>query len=155
MQYSAARALIRSGDILAWCGTQSISQLIRHVEGGSWSHVGIAWVIGGRVLVLQAQEFSGINIMPLSQLLPVDWISTSIHWTEAVEAKALARVGEAYSYLDALRVGLGLRPHSDKICSLFANSIDGFDFSPEGLTPSRLVELLMDNGKFLRRLTAV
>ena len=66
MIYSAARPLIRSGDILAWRGTAPLAKLIRHVEGGSWSHVGVAWAIGGRVLVLQAQEFTGINITPLS-----------------------------------------------------------------------------------------
>lgn len=111
--YPMARAVIRSGDLLAWRGSGLVGRMIRHWTGESWSHVGIAWVIGGRVLVLEAREGRGVVASPLSRRLGCYSLPTGAAWDEPMQARALERLGEPYSYLDALRAGLGLRPSGD------------------------------------------
>jgi hypothetical protein len=103
---------IRSGDLLAWKGTSWVGRFIRHWTGSDFSHVGIAWVFADRVFVLEAREFRGVQITPLSSALPCYWISTGIKWTPALEEAALDEVGQRYSFADAIRAGVGLKPRS-------------------------------------------
>jgi hypothetical protein len=55
MKYEAAREKVKSGDLLAWShrGWRSWYdiqiQLVRFFTQSEYSHVGIAWVVGGRV----------------------------------------------------------------------------------------------------------
>ena len=73
MIYQDARVDIQSGDLLAWSGRSAIGRFIRSWTGGTASHVGVAWVVAGRVLVLEAREGRGVTVRPLSRALPAIW----------------------------------------------------------------------------------
>ena len=161
MLYDAARAEIRSGDLLAWRGTSFLGRLVRAVTGGSWSHVGIAWWYRGRLLVLEAKEGRGVSIRNASHALPFDHVSTGLSWTAAAEDRTFAELGMPYSWLDALRAGLGLRtnPADGFICSEFAAHVlaacdNGKSTVPLMPTPARLVEHFLEHGGRLVAVTA-
>lgn len=113
MKYSEARPLIQSGDVLLWSyrgGWNSWHniklQLVRIWTRSDLVHVGVAWVVGGRVMVVEAVS-TGVRIFPLSRLLPFYWINTGC-WNDEIEQEALKHVGDKYSYWDAIKGGLGL-----------------------------------------------
>lgn len=119
MRYDEARDEIRSGDLLAWSHRGWGSwydfqiQAVRIFTQSEYSHVGIAWVIAGRVFVLEAVG-GGVRIMPLSALLPCYWLRLGATWTPAAEAAALGEVGKPYSKLQAIAAFLGrLRAGAD------------------------------------------
>ena len=72
-KYSEYRDQIKSGDLLAWShrGFRSWHdfkvQAVRLFTQSEYSHVGIAWVVGGRVFVIEAVE-PRVRIFPLSKL---------------------------------------------------------------------------------------
>lgn len=147
--YANHRGEIRSGDLLAWShrGWGSLYDLqvqaVRMFTRSEYCHVGIAWVIGGRVLVLEAVS-AGVRIMPLSSLLPCYWLPLSVAWNWVVEDFALARVGERYSRWQAVLAGLRLlKPGEDRLwqCAEYAwmnLAHAGTDLGPV-ITPSGLV----------------
>lgn len=154
MRYDEARPLIRSGDLIAFRGEGWLSRLIRSLSGGSWSHVGIAWVFRGRVFLLEAREGRGVGIRALSEVGAFDWIGINGNWSEAVEALALELLGREYAYADAVLVGLGLAPRAHgEICSEYAGRIVDVVRAkwqiPKGLSPAALVECALDNGASL------
>lgn len=112
MNYADARNRIGSGDVLAWShkGWSSFYdfqvQMVRLFTRSEYCHVGMAWVIGGRVFVLEAVS-SGVRIMPLSRLLPCYWLRLA-RWSDTVEELALAKVGQPYSKWQALLAGFGM-----------------------------------------------
>lgn len=138
--YPQARAGIRSGDLLAWRGTGLIGRLVRHWTGESWSHVGIAWVIGGRVLVLEAREGRGVVAAPLSHRLNCYHLPTGVAWDEAMQARALDSLGGRYNVLDALRAGLGMRPDgSGWQCAEYAAYVLGLAHRVGSFTPGEIM----------------
>lgn len=143
--YAKFRPLIKSGDLLAWSGTSSFGNLIRRWTGSSYSHVGIAWVIGDRVFVLEALDGRGVVISPLSNRLSCYHIETRTNWTVTMEAKALALqlIGKPYSYLDALRAGLHLKPRSGGYqCVKYAAEV--LHLQLPNYVPDTLVSLLLE-----------
>ena len=154
------RSQIRSGDLLAWRGATALDELIEHVSGGSYCHVGIALVENGDIFVLQAMECAGVEKVHLADHLPCDRIETGIAWTSETEAFALAKLGQRYSYLDALEVGLGLAPTDRRglICSTYARDVllkAGVKLPLAGMTPSAIVNDLIDLGCSLRLVRSV
>lgn len=149
--YPFIRPLIKSGDLLAWRHSTLFAELIRHWTGGSYSHVGIAWLFRDRIFVLQDKEKQGINLVALSDNLPCDWISTGAVWTEIVETEAMRHLGQSYSFLNCILAGLNIHPVGVKrICSEYAYSIlqlSGVIEKQHALTPVQLVDLLLDLGK--------
>lgn len=142
--YPQARAGIRSGDLLAWRGTGLIGRLVRHWTGESWSHVGIAWVISGRVLVLEARDGRGVVAVPLSERLDCYHLPTGAVWDEAMQARALDHLGGRYSVTDAIRAGLGLRPReSGWQCAEYAAHVLGLSGRVKGFTPGLVVEAVV------------
>ena len=142
MIYQDARVDIQSGDLLAWSGRSTIGRFIRSWTGSTASHVGVAWVVAGRVLVLEAREGRGVTVRPLSRALPAIWVQRDAPWPEALETLALERLGEPYSYWGALRAGLGLRLCSRGWqCAEYAASI--LDISLRSPTPAALVEAVL------------
>jgi len=126
-----AREHIRSGDILAWGHDRWGSfydlkiQLVRMFTRSEYCHVGVAWVIAGRVFVLEAVS-AGVRIFPLSRLLPFYWVPLRAAWEDEVEAWALRQVGEPYSQWQAVLAGLGLlKPGADSIwqCAEYAAEV--------------------------------
>ncbi len=105
MKYSDARPQIKSGDVLAWTDTSwehLEAQLVRMFTRSEYTHVGIAWVIGGRVFILEAVS-PKIRIFPLSKEVPFFWIPMKDYWNDEVEEYALSLVGNKYSRLEAIR----------------------------------------------------
>ena len=152
--YSDIRPLIKSGDLFAWRKTTPFAQLIRHWTGSSYSHVGIAWTFRNRVFILQDKEKQGINLVALSDNLPCDWIPTNANWTDEVETEAMRHLGQSYSMLNCILAGLNIPPVGvNRICSEYAYKIlqlAGVVKYEFALTPSQLVDLLLDLGKPLR-----
>lgn len=122
--YSQYRKTIQSGDLIAWRGESLVGRFIRAWTQSEWSHVGVAWVVGGRVFILEAREFRGVGMRPLSSALPADLFVTHQEWTEESEQYALAQMNKPYSYLDAFRAGLGLKMQSMGLqCAEYARHV--------------------------------
>lgn len=108
MKYAYARRKLKSGDLLAWSHRKLKSwhdfkvQVVRMATRSEYSHVGICWVSGGRVWVIEAVE-PCVRIYPLSKLGEFYHTPLPIHWTSAVEDAALEHVGVEYLQLDAVR----------------------------------------------------
>ena len=115
MKYMEERPKIKSGDVLAWSSPGFINSLIKGATQSTWTHVGIAWVVGGRVFVLEAFPRNGVRIQPLSKELPFYHLrSDKFKWTKDMEAYALERVGESYSVLEAIRGFFGVTKKDSK-----------------------------------------
>jgi hypothetical protein len=147
MQYSDARGVIRSGDILAWSHRAWGSfydvqiQAVRFFTQSEYCHVGIAWVIGGRVFVIEAVT-PKVRIFPLSKLLPFWHTPMNAEWRPATEEYALAQVGADYSKWQAVQAYFG-KPDLDHLweCAELTAEVlrrDGIDLG-EKYTPSAVM----------------
>ncbi|WP_208999417.1 hypothetical protein [Roseibium sediminis] len=154
--YTALRQDIRSGDLIAFRGNGPVSRLIRHVTGGRHTHVGVAFRYGGRLFVLEARERAGVQIRACSNVGAFDWIETGLKWTDAAENFAFSKLGKPYSYLDAVRAGLGARLRgTGYICSEYAAEIQlrcgGVDATAIPMaTPVKLVDFWLNTGARMR-----
>ena len=113
MTYLDARSQIKSGDLLAWShrGWRTWYdwkiQLVRLATRSEYSHVGIAWVFGGRVFVVESVSPLA-RIVPLSNMLPCYWVPTGAQWGREAEEYALSLVGTAkYSQWEAVKALFG------------------------------------------------
>ena len=156
--YSDVRAIIKSGDLIAWSQRKWNSlhniemQLIRIFTRSEYVHVGIAWVIGERVFVIDAVS-PKVRIFPLSKLTPFYLIPLNAPWKKETEEFALAQVGEKYSLLQAIQSVLK-KPNLDDNwqCAELAHEImksDGIDLG-EIYTPSELVNNALNYSTGLR-----
>lgn len=87
----------------------------RRFTSYEYSHVGIAWVVSGRVFVLEAVT-PMVRCVPLSNMLPCYHVSTNARWREEVEQVALSMVGNPtirYSQREALAAFLGKNKRDD------------------------------------------
>ena len=106
--YNEYRSKIKSGDLLAWShrGWKSIHdikiQLVRMFTQSEYSHVGVAWVVGERVFVIEAVE-PCVRIFPLSKLGSFYHIPLNAPWSASTEEKALSYVGAEYKQLQAIK----------------------------------------------------
>lgn len=161
MDYKTARPLIQPGDIIAfthegWNSWSDIeSQIVRMFTRSEYSHVGIAWPIAGRVMILEA-VVPMIRIYPLSKLLPFYWVSHKNRLTPEAEEYALSRVGEEYSKMEAIKGFLG-KTRSDNRwqCAEYAKAVlreAGCAYLGKD-TPSALVFDAISNGSNLTLVT--
>ena len=153
MKYSDARVHIKSGDVLAWRGSTWVSDFIRRVTGGDYSHVAIAWWYQGHLYVIQSQGAKQTGIFRLSKKVReahIDWIATGVVWTPKLEAYALDLLDKDYSYMSAIAVGLDrMPPPGGQVCSLLcADVLDhaGLHLPRKGMTPEALVSDLLALG---------
>lgn len=152
MDYPNARPLIRSGDLLAtshgsWRTWQGIrTNLVRIFTRSTYSHVGTAWVVGGRVFVLEAVK-PKIRIFPLSNWGHFYWVDLDASWRADTEEFALARVGYDYSDLDAIKGFLDcLEPGKVSQCAAFVIEVlkhDGCNLGQRA-TPDAVVQAALD-----------
>jgi hypothetical protein len=149
MKYAEARPQIKSGDLLAWShrGWRSWYdiqiQLVRFFTQSEYSHVGVAWVTGGRTFVIEAVT-PKVRIFPLSKLGDFYWIPDFIDWTPELEERALSYVGTEYSKLEALSAFFGQSWDSAKMqCAKLAMTIAGVH-NPN-VTPSEAVGRALEN----------
>lgn len=148
-KYTDIRPSIKSGDLLAWSkkGWSTLydleMQLIRMVTRSEYIHVGVAWVIGERVFVIEA-VMPKVRVFPLSKLMPFYHISLNNPWKKETEEFALAQIGCEYSIKHALKSIMD-KPNFDKDewqCAQLANEIlkiDGMNLG-DVYTPSKVVE---------------
>jgi hypothetical protein len=161
MSYTIHRPSIRSGDLLAWTHRGLHSwydlevQLVRLFTRSEYSHVGLAWVVADRVLVLEAVR-PKIRIYPLSLLLPCYWLERMWDWSEGDLEFALSKVGERYSRWEAVKSFFGhVAPGLDARwqCAEYAAAVlerEGLRAEP---TPSELVRAAQETGARLTLLT--
>lgn len=153
MKYANYRDNIKSGDLLAWSHRGFGSwydlqvQAVRFFTRSEYSHVGVAWVFGGRVFVLESVT-GGVRIFPLSRLLPCYHVALPVNWTTDAEEFALSKLGQPYSKWQAILGGLkALRPGEDAQwqCAEYAFEVieqAGVTLGAT-VTPSALVEQAM------------
>ena len=157
MQYTEVRDSIKTGDILLWQGSSIYARIIRLWTGSSYTHVGMAWVVGGRILILQADPGTGVEVAPVSGNLPMVWVSRPKELSSEALCTALDRLKEPYSMLNAIRAGFGLRPRKRGYqCVQFITTVlkaDGEYLDPPSLTPGDFVTCLLDKGYTLTKLS--
>jgi hypothetical protein len=135
MNYSEARSQIRSGDLLAWTHRSWGSwydfkvQMVRAFTRSEFSHVGIAWVSGGRVWVIESVT-PLVRIVPLSNLLPCYHVTVAAQWSPECEQFALSFVGNEryrYSQWEAVKALFGCndRTNTRLECAEFAHKVLG------------------------------
>lgn len=160
-QYNQIRSKIKSGDILAWTHKGWGSwydfqiQLVRIFTRSEYCHVGVAWVVGDRVFVIEAVS-PVVRIYPLSMELPCYLIPIDSYWNDDVEKLALSFVGKPYSKIEAVMGFLGtLTTGADDKwqCAELVNTI----LTKVGLfkqgevisTPSEVISALLNRGNSL------
>lgn len=113
MNYATARPLIRSGDLLAWSHKEWGSfydlqvQAVRFFTQSEFSHVGVAWRFGERVMVFESVS-AGVRLFPLSRQVPFYWTPMPVEWNAAADAFAFETLGQPYSKLQAIAAQLGI-----------------------------------------------
>ena len=166
MNYDQIRQQIRSGDILAWThkGWKSFYdaqvQLVRMATRSEYSHIGIAWVVAGRVFVIEA-VVPQVRIYPLSKEVPFYWIPCGKnYWNDEVEEYTLNKVGDEYSKLQAIMAFFNkIRTAEDNMwqCSELVNKVlivGQLLKTDEALsTPTAIVEKLLEKGYTLQLVT--
>jgi hypothetical protein len=107
MLYGDFRSEIKSGDIIAythrsWSTWYDIKiQLVRLFTRSEYTHVGVAWVVGSRVFILEA-------VVPLTRIYPLSKTGDFFHigmnakWNNIAEEYALSHIGYPYSQREAV-----------------------------------------------------
>lgn len=147
-KYSDIRDKIKSGDVLFWsntsitCFSDLIDRFIMFATNSKYYHVGVAWVVGGRVLVIES-VITGVRIYPLSNELPVDIAFMPDYWNNAIEEFVLSHVGDKYSVVDAVKAFFNILKNGKDLkweCAelvgqilSMANIIDSYRAIPEDL----------------------
>jgi hypothetical protein len=154
MKYSEARDNIQSGDLLVFshfgCRTwhDFKIQCVRAFTRSEYSHVGIAWNVGGRLMCLEA-VMPLVRIYPLSKLGEFYWMPTQRIWTPETEEFALSIVGSEYSQWKAIRSKWD-DPHvNDNLwqCCLYAREVlrkSGVPLRDSADTPTKIVKEMQE-----------
>jgi Permuted papain-like amidase enzyme, YaeF/YiiX, C92 family len=71
IQYDKIRSFLKTGDIVFCSGGYLFSKIIQRLTKSTWSHVAVVYKDEelGRVLLLEAEPFVGIRLIPLSKYL--------------------------------------------------------------------------------------
>ena len=135
-KYKANRAILRTGDIILFRGSDLIDKVIQLADHAYYNHVGIIWKVGERFLICDATAGRGINIDWLSTrmkqeedfcIIRVDKIQAKIDWAVS-KALLLSDESWGYNYLFIIQIaikkliGIDFKGLSDKkalICSMF------------------------------------
>lgn len=159
MNYDTVRPQIKSGDLIAlshykWASWYDLQiQIVRFGTQSEYSHVGMAWVIGERVFMIESVE-PVVRMVPLS-LMVADgfyWLPMEADIGAGELAFALSKIGSArYSKIEAVlaqfrRLAIG----ADDLweCAEFViacRRLSGVDLGDKG-TPSAVVRAAQDRG---------
>ena len=123
MDYKDYHSNIKSGDLIVFSATKIrttydlLSYIVRIFTMSEYNHVGIAWVIGDRNLIVEAQV-PEVKISPLKKLGSFYHIPMGIKFTDEALEILLDKVGQKYSYLEAIRAYFKKNDHTndDWIC---------------------------------------
>lgn len=156
MLYANARPLIRSGDMLAWTHRASMWKswydfkigIVRMFSKSEYSHVGVAWVVGSRIFVLEAVT-PKVRIFPLSKCGDFYWLPMNLEWKSDTEEVALSHIGSDYSQWQALLAYFSISKNDNLFyCDEYARVI----YEEEGvqlahyLMPTGLVRAVQESG---------
>ena len=154
MDYATARPLIQSGQLVAqshgdWTTWRGLKvNMVRIFTRSTYSHIGIAWVIGGRVFILEAVK-PKLRIYPMSKIGDFYLLPLHAHWCEAAENMALKNIGVDYSEIVAMQAFFGpLRDGEVRQCAAYALAVlraDGVDLGNRA-TPDAVVLAAMQRG---------
>jgi hypothetical protein len=157
MKYQEVRSKIKSGDLIAfshgsWTSWPNIkTNFIRLFTRSTYSHVGIAWKIGGRLFILEAVK-PKLRIYPLSTLGDFYLIPMNAKWNKSTEEFALSKIGTDYSELSAIRAFFSpLEDENVQQCAAYAREIlekDGIDLGQMS-RPDTVVLAALNLGKKL------
>ena len=150
MNYTAARPLIRSGDVLAWTskGESWIKRFLiwigRLGELSEWTHVGVAWVVGHDIFVIEAVG-TGVRLFPLERDLPAFHFARNTDLTEQQLDFALSKIGQRYSWLECVLAWARLNdPRNSRWeCAELAAAILELDCQA---VPAAVINLVMEQG---------
>jgi hypothetical protein len=144
-QYERKRSDIKNGDIIAFSGVGIIGKIIRMFTGETYSHVGIAWVVGNRIFIVEALDGRGVVMRPLSEITPFYHLQNTKEFTDATETYMLSKIGMKYGYFDVLLAGLGLKskPNDSYQCAEFVADVFGILDEFKSYTPGKLVNYFL------------
>jgi hypothetical protein len=145
--YAEIRDTLKSGDLAFYSSHNGIGdKLIKWWTKSKYSHVGVIWVVAGRIFLLEASAFGGVRMVPLSLRLPDLVVSMNLDWNDAAETQAMSNMMKPYSFIDAIRAGLGEKyKENGWICTEYAASIVakcGYKFPITAELPEQFVRLL-------------
>ena len=155
MKYVELRPTIKSGDVLAWSeggwtNWHDIQvSVVRMLTQSEYSHVGLAYVIGGRVFVVEA-VVPLIRIFPLSKLTPFYYVRTPDNWwSDNAEEKMLSWVGLPYSKWEAIKSFISTDTNGDSVweCAKLVNrTLTEFDSGLDEIhdTPTQTIKYLLE-----------
>ena len=123
MDYKEYHSNIKSGDLIVFSATKIrttydlLSYIVRLFTMSEYNHVGIAWAIGDRNLIVEAQV-PEIKISPLKKLGSFYHIPMDVNFTDEALEILLDKVGQKYSYLEAIKAYFKKNDHTndDWIC---------------------------------------
>lgn len=154
MNYADMRPSIRSGDLIAESGGGFKSwhdikvSIVRMFTRSTYSHVGICWVVGKRVFVIEA-------VMPKTRIYPLSLIGDFYHlpmnatWSSEAEEFALSRIGTDYSQMTAMKAPfIELSDDNCEECAAFVHAIllhDGIHLEGRA-TPDQLIHAAQKRG---------
>ena len=154
MHYLTARPTIRSGDLIAqshgsWTSWHGIKvNLVRMFTRSTYSHVGLAWVVGGRVFMLEAVK-PKLRIYPMSKIGDFYLLPLNAVWSVKAERLALEEVGVDYSEAVAIRAFFSqLRDEDVRQCAAYVLAVlraDGIKLGNRA-TPDAVVLAAMRRG---------
>lgn len=136
MRYSAARSLIKNGDVLLFEARGWVAATIRWATRSTFSHAALAVWWGGRLMCVESREGSGCRAVPLSSVLRSAAVSVfrpqvpipagvqgfaadldRIELDGTIEARrgdvadvAIARLGQPYGWWSIVRDALSRLP---------------------------------------------
>lgn len=108
MNYAQARPTIKSGDLIAfshggWSSWSAFkTMMVRAFTLSTYSHVAIAWVVAGRVFILEAVK-PKTRIFPLSLEGDFYHLPLGAPWKPETEEFAMQRIGVDYSEANAIK----------------------------------------------------
>lgn len=159
------RETVKSGDLLIWSkdarDTKSnlYLNLIRLFTRSEYAHVAIAWVLEGRLYIVEATQ-PVLRITPVKDFEEFYHVPMKVTWTKDSEEWLIDKIGLVYSFADAVRAYLGKRVDNDRkyqcaeLCHEFYE-LHGIELG-EAYTPALLVEkALYTRGESLRAIGAV
>jgi len=159
--YEEYRSKIKSGDLLIWANesyeniSDIMSKVIQAYTRSSYTHVGVAWVVGERVFVIEAIPPS-VRIYPLSKKRSFYHIDMGIKWDDSYIQHLLEKVGDDYGYLDVLR-SIIYAPKEDnswhcvELATDFYEKVGIYTNEQLGYTPKSIVDYLLSDGKTLNK----
>lgn len=165
MDYSEARPLISSGDLLAWSHYDWTTwydlqvQAVRIGTESEFCHVGLACVFGGRVWCIESVE-PVIRMAPLRNLIGEHgfyWAALDTDMSAAELEFAVSKISIGhYSKLEAVKAqlvqSLGNQDDDKWECAKWFNAcrrLSGLECGPKD-TPAATVQRVLEMGKSLR-----